>query len=125
MKTLRDAGLLMVGMLLLTSVKIAPVEGTSGVVPLAHAATPTRTMGPELPVAGDPSARVERFEVEIERQRDCEASVILIGPDGESGERRVIRLTLPSPERAVEPSPAPGADVARHVAGALTACNQG
>jgi hypothetical protein len=125
MKTLRDAGLLMVGMLLLTSVKIAPVEGTSSVVPLTHAGAPTTTASPQLPVSKDPSVRVERFEVEVEREQDCGASVIVIGPDDDSGERRVIRLALPQFVPTEAPAPRPVPEAARQVAHALTACNQG
>jgi hypothetical protein len=120
MRTLRDAVMLLGVLLLLGSVKIAPVGGTGTVVPLtqagqgfsvggAEAGAPAMdvTFAPELgavvPGAVEPGSPVET---------DCRTSLIVIETVTDNGgEQRVLRIpvTLAAPEAARPSAPHPQA----------------
>jgi len=132
MKTFKDAAMLLVLLLLVASVKIAPVDGPSNVVPLTHAGVASQqattdsssdldTKAPvELPVI-DARFATRMIEMKIDEADECTSMVIVIDTDRADGEPLVLRL---APDPAPEPVPAPRPAV-RPQREALTACNRG
>jgi hypothetical protein len=121
MKTLRDATVLLGLLLLLTSVKIGPVDASANVVPLTEAGV--FSTGQALPASNEFSAEVgeaREMEIQLDHEVECTSSVIVFEGQHDGGplvlrvQAMIPRLVLPAPE------PAPQAEEL-----ALWACDKG
>lgn len=120
MQSLKDATVVLGLLLLLVSVKVAPLESAGDVIPAAQAASSEADGGTELAgFTGDPSAPAIRFgqppaeqpmkpefrQIRVEADRlDCESSTVHVHTleFEETGERIILRIDTQEGRAEVE-----------------------
>ena len=131
MQSLKDATVVLGVLLLLVSVKVAPLDSVGDVIPSAEAASAQRGAdgGTELAgfVSGPSDPAIEQLQVDAE-VHDCESSVVHVRAleIGTTGDRIILRVDTQDGQAQVERidvvEPAP-VQAPRHAA--LEACKIG